>query len=351
MDKKSKLTELIGELHTKFDHPSKNSNLRYAGFSIYREKKVKDPKKGKDSFTVVQSASIYINKSQFLKSSYNSFNGYVFHSVQGTKEGEEISGKNFDYLKLFFKDIDSADNCYNIFFRFKLFKKHYLQIIFIYKNKPTNTLNSEEIKRVVKKINNKALRRPIKKTTDITLPATRTIKNASLIILDLIRDTKRKDYKQLLYADASITRKMIFDIAEIVVVYGFFIAGHTGDGFFFIREHKDSDYTVTIKEAEAILHEIEEYLTKSTLFFGSINHFVLNHRVRLLIDTVETIFEMNDTDSMAKKLYFSPRLDESFDKMRHTAKHDQKHLLILDGDYKTIEWVSSSFEVKKEDQC
>lgn len=144
---------------------------------------------------------------------------------------------------------------------------------------------------------------------------------------------------------------MIFDIAEIVVAYGFFIAGHTGDGFFFIREHKDSDNAVTIKEAEAILYEIEEYLTKSTLFFGSINHFVLNHRVRLLIDTVETIFEMNDTDSMAKKLYFSPRLDESFEKMRHTVKYDNKHLLILDGDYKDIEWVSSSFEIRKEKQC
>ncbi|MDQ1263610.1 MAG: hypothetical protein QG559_611 [Campylobacterota bacterium] len=144
---------------------------------------------------------------------------------------------------------------------------------------------------------------------------------------------------------------MIFDIAEIVVAYGFFIAGHTGDGFFFIREHKDSDNAVTIKEAEAILYEIEEYLTKSTLFFGSINHFVLNHRVRLLIDTVETIFEMNDTDSMAKKLYFSPRLDESFEKMRRTVKYDNKHLLILDGDYKDIEWVSSSFEIRKEKQC
>lgn len=141
---------------------------------------------------------------------------------------------------------------------------------------------------------------------------------------------------------------MIFDIAEIVVTYGFFIAGHTGDGFFFIREHKDSDNAVTIKEAEAILYEIEEYLNKSTQFFWPINHFVLNHRVRLLIDTVETIFEMNDTDSMAKKLYFSPRLDESFDKMRRTVKYDNKHLLILDGDYKTIEWVSSSFEIRKE---
>ena len=92
---------------------------------------------------------------------------------------------------------------------------------------------------------------------------------------------------------------------------------------------QDISKKILLKHIEAILFELESYFIQSMNFFSSVNNFVLDYKIRLLVDKVKTIFEMNDIDSASKKLYFSPDLDKSFDKMRKTTKHDKKHLLIF----------------------
>lgn len=337
---KSDLSSLVNKLHQDI-FPNctlvKNSNLRYVGFSVYRKKKPKDS--GKDTFTIIESAALYANASQSLKTTYDDFNGYLFHSIQGSESGEEISGKDFKYLKLFFPDIDFSDDYYNKFYLFKLSKKKYLQIVFLYRHKP-NTFN-QAIQTSVKKF-----KKHFKHNKNISLPATRTIKNSSILIIDLIRNPQRKGYNALKYADASITRKLIFDIAKIVVNYGFYIAGHTGDGFFFLCEKKDIAQ-LACKQAEAILYEIETYFEEVTSFLKPLNHSILNHKLRILFDKIDTVFETNTNGWMSTKLYFSPDLDKKFEKMKYTTKHAEKHLLLSGSIYEQMEWTSPSFEIKK----
>ena len=341
------IKKLNNELLSNFKYPYNNSNLRYVGISIYSKKKrnikCRGKKNTKDSYMIEYSNSLYVNKSGFLKSSSNDLTGYIFHYIQGNEKGEEISGKSFDYLKLFFQDIEIVNDCYNTFFKAKICKNYYLQIIFVYKYKP-NSADEKWFSNILK--NYKFKNNLENLTKNIQLPETRILRNASIIIIDLIRNSKRKNYPNLIYADASVTRKMIFDISKIITQYGFFITNHTGDGFMFICE-QDISKKILLKHIEAILFELESYFIQSMNFFSSVNNFVLDYKIRLLVDKVKTIFEMNDIDSASKKLYFSPDLDKSFDKMRKTTKHDKKHLLILDSFYQKIEWVSQNFEIEK----
>lgn len=229
-----------------------------------------------------------------------------------------------------------------MFYLYKISKRLYLQVILIYNNKPYNINKNQLFDFKIHK-----LEKYYSDTNFTTqLPNTKIINNSSIIIIDLIRNTKRKDYKSLIYADSAISRKMIFDIAKIINSYGFYIASHTGDGFVFIYEN-NSNKELLLKNVKSILFELERYLMDCNSFLNTVNNLILNHRLRILVDNVETIFEMNDTDSMSKKLYFSSDLDKCFDKMKITTKHDEKHLLILDDFYKNIDWISQSFEIRK----
>lgn len=331
---------LLAKLYKKIVkyHLAKNSNLRYVGLSIYKKEK-----KEKEVVTVHGSSSLYINLNQSYKISHNDFGGYVFPKLYGNEKGEGPSGKDFNYLKLFFKDIDYLDEPYDKFFCFKIKKNLMLQLVFLYKNKPDD--NTEE--QIVDIVRHYLKDKKDKKTLEynkILLSSTKIINNASIIIIDLIRDQERYNSSDIQYAEASISRKLIFDIADIISSYGFYICGHTGDGFFFLSNEKERKILLKGK-IYALLCELEAYMDKMTKFLKPLNHGLLHHRLRILVDKIETVFEMNDGAKMMSKLYFSSDLDKAFCHMSRTAKHHGKHLLLKGSCYKKIEWVSPDWEV------
>lgn len=345
--KLTNIKHLIGAIYKDILHScssARNSNVRCVSLSIYeRTSNSKKNSSFKNLYTVLQSTTLYATKSQNFKISNDDFSGYIFHKLQGSRSGEDVNDKNFRYLKLFFEDIDFLDDFNNKFYKFKLDKdkKIFLQIIVLYRSDPIKS-DEKKIEKMVKKFKAK-----YKYDKEIKLPATRHIKNSSVIIIDLIRNATRKQYPELKYADASITKKMISTLAKIITNYGFYIASHTGDGYIFFCE-KATTKKLILQEAKAIMQDIENYLDEISPFLKETNNYLLDYKLRILIDKIESVFEINNDGKMSSKLYFSPDLDIKFDKMKHTAKHSEKHLLITGDIYDNIEWSSPIFEIKRE---
>ncbi len=275
----------------------------YFSISIYKEIN--------NEYEILYSYSVFKSTFDLIVTSENDFSGYVFSDIN-----EGIGNKSHIYLKAFFKSKINAKLNNSSFYISKIINfdnnKYKLQIYSIYRenlSKPEKKYIEQEFESFKNNICVKCLNWYLK-SNEIKLQYKNYINNLEnkvVLLMDLIRNEKRKQYK---YLDVLLTSKMIFELKKIAGEANFATINHTGDGFLFIYRN----------ETDLLKNDIIQFVFKVNKFLINFKNFqkdLINlvnvYKARLIITKCDNIFEFDYIDSMDKKLYFSSDLDNVFD--------------------------------------
>ncbi|WP_457562400.1 radical SAM protein [Caminibacter pacificus] len=293
------------------------------GVSLYEE--IFD-KKNK-YYKVNYSYNIYQSDNQIIKIKENVFQGFIFENIIDAID-REVNLLEFKYLDFLFEDkiiekLNRETKCikrfvknYNFVVNNKKYKFHF--VLFYYfdnqlkyriknlKKEEINSLYYDIQKRLVNKNFNQ-----IKKYS-----------NVYVFIIDMKRPFKENGIRNINLAqiyndsDIKITKRIIFDIANILKKYDFYIINHIGDGFVFICKNVFFN-TLDLEKNKEIINniycDINNYINNVKIYLNGLYDKMKSYKLRGILALCNELYEFDAEFDSSKKYFFSFYLDLIFD--------------------------------------